>query len=151
MTTKHTRTLGAAAAIAALLASPILFSALSGGGTHGYFEAGRCLCGHDCFIHIRDDGYYQYSPGHGVPEHRSFAIRPHGGEWEILGLPHSEMFWSPLEGEDKVIARFQIRDGALFTAWGNSNNWTRHARVYNPYRIWIGKLKDKYRSLFSAP
>jgi len=60
-----------------------------------------------------------------------------------MGLPHSDMYWSPLEGEDRVIARLRIRDGALYESWGSSTNWTRRARVINPYRVWIAKLSDK--------
>jgi len=134
---------GAVITIGVILASPIVFTAVSPGGTGDYFEDGRCACGNDIFIRIEGDGYYRYSPGHGVPERRSFTIRRHDDEWEVMGLPHSDLYWSPLEGENKVIARLRFRDGALFESWGSSTNWTRHARVYNPYRIWIAKLLDK--------
>jgi hypothetical protein len=129
--------------VLALVLLPIALSAFSSRSPHIYYEGGRCACGHDTFIRVTKDGYFQYSPGHGVPEHRSFTIRPHDGEWEVLGLPHSDMYWSPLEGEDKVIARLRIHDGALYESWGGSTNWTRRARVINPYRVWFAKLTEK--------
>lgn len=143
MTTTRKWTIGTAITLGVVLVAPIVSTALSASGTSGYFEDGRCACGHDSFVRIKDGGYFQYSPGHGVPEHRSFTIRAHDGEWEVLGLPHSDAYWSPLEGEDRVIARLRFRDGALYESWGTSTNWTRHARVYNPYRIWIARLLDK--------
>jgi hypothetical protein len=135
--------IGAAITLGLILASPIVFTALSTRGTGGYFEDGRCACGNDIFVRIQGNGYYRYSPGHGMPESRSFTIRRHDDEWEVMGLPHSDLYWSPLEGENKVIGRLRFHDGALFESWGNGTNWTRHARIYNPYRIWIAKLFDR--------
>ena len=123
---------------------PLVLTVLPTGGAHVYYDDGRCVCGHDTFIRISSNGYFKYAPGHGVPERREFSVRPHGDEWEVLGLPHSAWSWSPLEGEDKVIARVRIRDGALYESWGSSTNWTRHARIHNPYRIWIAKLMEKF-------
>jgi hypothetical protein len=127
---------GLVAALAAFVA-PIAWSAF---GTHGYFYAGRCICGHDSFIRIQGDGYFKYSPGHGVPEQRAFTLRPRDGGWEALGLPHSDRYWSPLEGEDKVIGQLRLRDGALYESWGRSTNWDRFPRAYNIWRIWVAKL-----------
>ena len=62
------------------------------------------------------------------------------GELEVLGLPHSDLYRSPLEGEDKVIARLRFRDGALYESWGDTTNWTRLPRVYNIWRVWSAKL-----------
>ena len=117
--------------------SPIAWSAF---GTRGYFYAGRCICGHDSFIRIQGDGYFTYSPGHGVPEQRAFTVRPREVGWDVLGLPHSDMYWSPLEGKDKVIARLLLRDGALYESWGSSTNWQRLPKAYNIWRIWAAKL-----------
>jgi hypothetical protein len=94
--------------------APIAWSAF---GTRGYFYAGRCICGHDSFVRIQGDGYFTYSPGHGVPEDRAFRLRPREHRWDVLGLPHSDMYWSPLEGEDRVIARLRFRDGALLVRY----------------------------------
>ena len=127
---------GLGAALVVFVA-PIAWSAL---GTHGYFYAGRCICGHDSFVRIQGDGYFTYSPGHQVPEHRAFALRPREDGWEVLGLPHSQMYRSPLEGEDKVIAHVRFRDGALYETWGSSTNWTRLPKAYNVWRIWAAKL-----------
>jgi hypothetical protein len=134
---------GAVIMLGLVLISPIVFTALSGNSTHGYFEGGRCLCGHDSFIRIEGGGYFQYSPGHGVPERRSFNVRLHGEEWEVLGHPLSDTYGSALQGEGEVLARLRFREGALFEAWGSGTNWTRHARVYNPYRVWIAKWLNK--------
>jgi hypothetical protein len=127
---------GGGAAVAVVLA-PVAWSAL---GTGGYFYDGRCACGHDCYVRIQGDGYFSYSPGHEVPEHRKFTLRRSADGWDVMGLPHSDMYWSPLEGEDKVIARLRYRDGALYESWGGSTNWNRLPRAYNVWRIWAAKL-----------
>jgi hypothetical protein len=121
----------------AVFVTPIVWSAF---GTHGYFYAGRCICGHDSFVRIQGDGYFKYSPGHGVPEERAFTLRPRDGGWDVMGLPHSDLYWSPLEGENRVIARIQFRDSALNESWGSSTNWTRLPKVYNIWRVWWAKL-----------
>jgi hypothetical protein len=69
--------IGAAIVLGVVLVSSIVFTAVAAGGTRGYFEGGRCVCGHDIFIRVEGNGYFKYSPGHGVPEHRSFTVRPH--------------------------------------------------------------------------
>lgn len=120
-----------------IFVAPIAWSAFS---MHGYFYVGRCICGHDSFVRIQGDGYFKYSPGHGVPERRAFKLRPRDGGWEVLGLPHSDLYWSPLEGEDRVIARLRLGDGALYESWGTSTNWTRLPRAYNIWRVWWAKL-----------
>jgi len=130
---------GGAAILAAALA-PVVWSAH---GTSGYFFNGRCACGNDCYMRIQGDGYFSYSPGHGVPEYRKFTLRRTADGWDVMGLPHSDMYWSPLEGEDKVIGRLHLHDGALYESWGSSTNWTRLPRAYNVWRVWVAKLLKK--------
>ncbi len=121
----------------AVCVAPVSWSAF---GTRGYFCAGRCICGHDSFVRIKGDGYFKYSPGHGVPEERAFTLRSRDGGWDIMGLPHSDLYWSPLEGENRVIGRIWFRDSALYESWGSSTNSTRLPKVYNIWRIWWAKL-----------
>jgi hypothetical protein len=128
--------LGATFAVFVFVA-PIVWSA---SGKQGYFYSGRCLCGHDSFVRIQGDGYFNYSPGHGVPETRSFSLRPRDDGWDLFGRPHSDAYWSPLEGEDKVIAHIRFHDGALFESWDNGAHWRRLPRAYNVWRIWVAKL-----------
>jgi hypothetical protein len=127
---------GAVALLAATLA-PIAWSAL---GTRGYFYRGRCACGNDCYVRIQGDGYFSYSPGHEVPEHREFTLRRTADGLEVMGIPHSEMYWSPREGESEVIGHLRLRGGALYESWGNSTNWTRLPKAYNVWPIWMAKL-----------
>ena len=143
MTAKRKWMIGAAITLGVTLVSPIIYTAVSARGTGGYFDGGRCACGNDIFIRVEGDGYFKYSPGHGVPERRSFAVHWHNGVGDVMGLPHSDLYWSPMEGENKIIGRLRFRDGTLFESWGSSTNWTPRSRVYNPYRIWIAKLLDK--------
>src|SRR5438105_1891600 len=72
-----------------------------------------------------------------------FTLRRTPDGWDVMGLPHSDMYWSPLEGENRVIGRLQFRDGALYESWGSSNNWIRRPRAYNAWQIWAAKLLKK--------
>ena len=137
MTTPRKLVLVSLGAALIVFLAPVAWSAF---GTHGYFCDGRCICGNDVFVRIRGDGYFNYSPGHGVPEHRAFTLRAQGDGWEVMGLPHSDLYSSPLEGENKVIARIRFHDGALYESWGSSGNWTRLPKVYNIWRVWWAKL-----------
>ena len=130
---------GVVALLAAALA-PVAWSAL---GTGGYFYDGHCVGGNDCCVRIQGDGYLSYSPGHEVPEYRKFTLSRTADGWDVLGLPNSDMYWSPLEGENKVIGRLQFRVGALYESWGSSTNWTRLPRAFNVWRIWAAKLLKK--------
>ena len=131
------------AGVAALLAAALAPVAWSAFGTGGYFFNGRCVCGNDCYVRIQGDAYFSYSPGHEVPEYRKFTLRRTADGWDVLGLPHSDMYWSPLEGENKVIGHLRFRDGALYESWGSSTNWNRLPRAYNVWRIWAAKLLKK--------
>lgn len=103
--------------IAAIVAVVLIPVARSAPGTHGYFYQGRCACGHDCYVRIEGEDYLSYSPGHGVPEHRKFMLRRSGDGWDVNGLPHSDIYLSPLEGGDKVVGRIRYGDGALHESW----------------------------------
>jgi len=140
MTTRRTLVLASLGAVIVVLGAPVAWSAF---GTHGYFYDGRCTCGNDVFVRIQGDGYLKYSPGHGVPEHRAFTMRAQRDGWEIMGLPHSDAYSSPLEGADKVIARVRFHDGALYESWGSSTNWNRLPRVYNIWRVWWARLLNQ--------
>jgi hypothetical protein len=137
MTTLRKLVLASLGAALIVLGAPVAWSAF---GTHGYFYAGRCICGHDSFVRIHGDGYFKYSPGHGVPEERAFTLRPRDGGWDVMGVPHSDLYWSPSEGENRVIAHIRLRDNALYESWGSSDNWTRLPRVYNIWGVWWAKL-----------
>jgi len=52
------------------------------------------------------------------------------------------MWWSPTSTEEgTVVGRMRIQDGDLWTTFSGSTNWTRHARVYNYWPIWLAKLR----------
>jgi hypothetical protein len=128
------------AGVGVALAAALALGVWTARGTGGYFYNGRCACGNDCYVRIRGDGYYTYSPGHGVPERRKFTLRRTADGWDVLGLPHSDLYSSPLEGENKTIARIRLHDGALYESWGAGTNWARLPRAYNLWRIWAAKL-----------
>src|SRR6266508_2242932 len=44
--------------------------------------------------------------------------------------------------EGKVVGRLRLHDGALWEQWSGRTNWTRHARVYNPWPIWLARLRS---------
>jgi len=140
MTTRRKLLLASLGAAVVVLGAPVAWSAFS---THAYFRAGRCVCGNDAFVRIQGDGYFKYSPGHRVPEHRAFTLRAQGDGWELMGHSHSDLYTSPLEGENKVIARIRLRDGALYESWGTSTNWTRLPRVHNIWRVWWARLLEQ--------
>ena len=128
-----------AAIVITVLFAPIVYMALLSRSDCGYFADTRCICGHNCYIHIKSDGYHQYSPGHQVPEHRSFDLRRgQNGEWELLALAPPAGAWSPV-AEGDVVARIRFHDKAMYMAW-SGNNWERHARIYNPWPIWIAQV-----------
>ena len=129
--------------VIATIAVPVIWSAF---GANAYFYDGRCICGHDSFVRIAGNGYFSYSPGHGVPEHQKFKIGKIADGWAVLGLPHSDKYWSPLEGEDKVIAYLRLGGGALYDSWDGGKNWDRHPRVYNVWRVWAAKVSERFFS-----
>jgi hypothetical protein len=132
MKTRQALVVAALVAVLAIWLAPLAWSAI---GTHGYFYRGRCVCGNEVFVRIQGDGYFSYSPGHSVPEHRALKLRAREGGWEVLRLPNSDLYSFPMEREDKVAARVRFRDGTLYEAWGSSTNWTRLPRAYNIWRV----------------
>ena len=125
--------------------APIVWSM---SGSRGYFYEGRCFCGYDTFVRVQGDHYFKYSPGHGIPEHPAFTLRARDGGWDVLGLPHSDMYYSPLEGENKVIGHIRISEGVLYQSWDSSTNWQRHPRVYNVWRVWAAKFMDRAQETY---
>jgi len=120
--------------------APIGWIACSEHGIHGYFDGGPCVCGFPAFIHITDDGYFTYSPGHKTPERKEYKLRPHDGGWDILTLeprrlPPSHSHFADLEGEQ--VGRMRLRDGVLYQSMYDSREWRPVDRVYNVWRIWI--------------
>ncbi len=117
--------------------APLVWSAR---GTTGYFYDGRCACGHNCYVRIQGHAYLKYSPGHQVPEHRAFTLRPTADGWDLLGLPHSDTYWSPLEGEAKSSRTYDSVAETCTKHGGTALNQTRLTKVYNPWPIWAAKL-----------
>ena len=117
-----------------------------------YYEdrGARCLCGYEGLIQIKDDGYYRISPGHGVPASLAYKLRPDKDGWEMLSvrLPGEGTLWmSPASTpEGTVVGRMRFQGGDLWTADIGSTNWTRHARVYNLWRIWGPEWNARPRS-----
>lgn len=123
----------AAVAVGTLLAvflAPIVWSAF---GIQGYYDGGFCNCGYPIYIHMRGDGYYQYSPGHGQPEQLVFTLRQRDNEWVAL------------KGDGNVLVRYRIESGALCESFSRTGaaNWTRHARVYNVWRVLVPQLLSR--------
>jgi hypothetical protein len=123
---------------------PFVFTLCRTSGLNVYYEdERRCVCGHITLYRLTKDGIYSYSPGHGVPESLRFKIRAHDAQWDIMGLPHSDVYASPLDGENRVIGHLKVSNGSLYQSWGSSTNWARYPRVLNPYRVWYCKLVDQ--------
>ena len=137
MSTRRKLIVATFGAVLAVFLAPTAWSMF---GTHGYFCEGRCVCGHEVFVRIKRDGYFSYSPGHEVPEHRDFTLRRTSDGRDVMGSPHSDWYWSPLEGENKVVARLRYRDGALYESRGGTTNWNRLPRAHNVWSIWVAKL-----------
>jgi hypothetical protein len=139
MSTSRKIAIAAAGTLLVIFLAPIAWSAF---GTRGYFDGGRCTCGNPIFNRIGDDGYFSYSPGHGVPEHRTFAARRNDTGWDLLELPAPGGFASVI-AEGSVVARVRLEGSALYESWGSQTNWTRHSRVYDVWRVWIPELLSR--------
>ncbi len=130
---------------ATVLLSPIFFQAVFTSAMRGYFEDSRCACGYDSFIHVRSGGYFDETPLHGMGERQGFTLRRAGEEWELLTLPpptnSAFIVFGPPAGE--VAGRVRIQGGDLYLAFAGRTNWTRHARIYNPWRIWLARLQAR--------
>ena len=128
---------GAAVGLVIIPLLPMIDAILSRGSLRGYYEDGRCACGHDSYVHIEGDRYWQYSPGHGMPEQHLFNVRPCDDGWELIAVYAPDRVWSPVQ-ESQVTPRLRIQNGDLYESWAGTN-WTRHARVYNPWPVWFAK------------
>jgi hypothetical protein len=128
-------------AVAVVFLAPILFALLSASGMRGYFEDGRCACGYASFIHITSDDYFVDAPLHGMPEDRVYLLHQRGDEWDAEALPSPAIADNfTAMAANTLTPRFRVEGGDLYTSWSGSN-WTRHARVYNPWRIWLARLR----------
>jgi hypothetical protein len=91
------------------------------------------------YIHVKGDGYFQFAPGHNMPEHLCYKLRQHADEWEAVALGSPDGLWSSKK-EGDVVMRLLLKDGALYESWSGSTNWTLHARIYFPLHVWTAKL-----------
>jgi hypothetical protein len=157
----------AVVAMLAIVLLPPVLSSVNG----GWFYAYRCACGHPVYVHVKGDGLFGYSPGHGVPEHRDANLRRRAdGGWDVLAIASDNgneiygiMSDAPKAGS--VCSRMRIRGGTLYEeslrVSSNSpriylspgkpqdqpaarqTNETRYSRVYNPWPIWIAQLRNE--------
>ena len=128
----------------ALFLLPVLFTALSVHGPQGYFDGGRCACGHRIYIRLADDGYWTYSPGHEVSEHRSYALRPNTNGWDLIRVSdpkYDEVYFQM--APTGLVGVAWIDKGELCEKWGNNARVMRFTRVYNPWPIWWAKLLEE--------
>jgi hypothetical protein len=158
----------AVVAVLAIVLLPPVLSSVNG----GWFYAYRCACGHPVYVHVKGDGLFGYSPGHGVPEHRNANLRRRAdGGWDVLALaPDSGSgmvaIISDAPKAGSVCSRMRIRGGTLYEESfrdGSSaprvylspnepldlpavrqTNETRYSRVYNPWPIWLAQLREKW-------
>ena len=100
-------------AVAAVILPLAIFAVSLHRGVDAWFDNGDCICGHHSYIHLRADGYFKYSPGHGVPETRDFGLRPNGRDWDAVALRSPDWYFSPPK-EGEVVARLRIQDGVLY-------------------------------------
>ncbi len=143
MTTTHRILLGVASLAAAAFLLPIAFPALWSYGGTGYFDRGRCACGHPIYVRLVDDGCYDYSPGHGVPEHRAFTVRPNGKDWDMYKFPDPDLGYFSQIGETGLVAHVWIEKGQLCERWSGRAPVVRYSRVYNPWPIWCAKILNE--------
>jgi hypothetical protein len=128
--------------VAMIVLTPILLQFLSTGAMRGYFEDGRCACNYESFIHLRGDGYFDEAPLHGMGEQQLFTLHRRSEEWELRSLPSAANSSFAVFAQD-VTVRARIQSGDLYLAYAGRTNWTRHARVYNPWRIWLARLEAR--------
>jgi len=127
--------------VAVVVLVPIVFALLSVGAMRGYFEDGRCACGYDSFIHLQAGGYFIDTPRHGMPERRVWMLQRQGGEWVAEAVPSPPMTDNfAAIPPSQATPKLRLEGGDLYTSWSGTN-WTRHPRVYNPWRIWLTRLR----------
>jgi hypothetical protein len=135
--------------------APIVSTSFSRGPS-GYFYEGRCMCGHEIFIHLKGDGYFSYSPGHGAPEHRIFTLKPVNGpdisEWEASSDESTFGNTWTLPGEQRPTMHIRIENGALVQYYPrneySAGYKARLPRVHNVWRIWFPQLCERLKFLF---
>ena len=101
-----------------------------------YYGDGVCGCGYPWLEEVREDGFYDYNPGHGS---RSllFLVTPHAECWELTASRTGRKI------------ELRIVDGRV--VWVDPATGAREPmrRVRNPWRIWyyqfIGDGKDLRR------
>jgi hypothetical protein len=120
---------------------PILFSLASAQGRNGYFDGGRCVCGNPIYIRLSADGYWTYSPGHDVSEHRSFMLQPNTNGWDLIRVnnPRYDEIYIQT-APTGLVARAWMEKGELCETWGTNPRVVRFPRVWNPWPIWWAKL-----------
>jgi hypothetical protein len=126
-------------AVCSLLVFSAVYAAVTRRNIGGWFEHGRCICGHTVYVHLHGDGYFTYAPGHGVPEHRDYNIRHNGSDFDVVALRPPDWAFSPTP-EGKIVARLRVKNGAVYECWSSTTNWTCLKPVPAPFRIWLAKL-----------
>jgi len=141
MTATSKLLLAAASLATVVFLLPVALAVLSPHGTACYFDGGRCACGHRIYLRLVGDGFYDYSPGHGVPEYRKFTLRPNTNGWDVIRVndPRYDEVYSQLSPTG-VVAQAWIDKGELCERWSTSSRVLHYARIYNPWPIWLGKL-----------
>jgi hypothetical protein len=139
--TKTKRLLVSTSLAVAVFLLPVLFTAVPDPGRTGYFDGGRCACGHPIYIRVSNDGYWTYSPGHDVSEHRSYALRPNTNGWDIIRVsdPRYDEVYIQM-APTGVVGQAWIEKAELCERWGASQRVMRFSRIYNPWPIWWAKL-----------
>jgi hypothetical protein len=120
-----------------VLVAPVAWSAF---GTHGIFVAVVVLVAMMCSCGFSATATSSIHPVTACQSIGPSQFAPVGDEWEVMGLPLSDLYSSPLEGQGRVVARIRFRDGALYESWGGTTNWTYLPKVHNIWRVWWEKL-----------
>jgi hypothetical protein len=141
MTTTSKLLLAATGFAAAVVLLPVALAVLSPRSTACYFDGGRCACGHRIYLRLAGEGYYDYSPGHGVQEYRKFTLRPNTNGWDVIRVndPRYDEVYSQL-APTGLVAQAWIDKGELCERWGTSSRVLRYSRIYDPWPIWWAKL-----------
>jgi hypothetical protein len=121
--------------------APIIWSAMA---THGYYENGRCLCGFSGCLYFNDNTLYQSTPEHGYPDRPLYSLRPVADGWEATRIvppsnPMVFMEFNSTSGAGKP-GHLRLQGGDLYESWQGGTTWTRHARIYNVWSVWLTPL-----------
>jgi hypothetical protein len=138
-TARRILTVALGALVLGILA-PIVYQALSAGQMRGYFENSWRPSSSRSFILIKDDGCYAETPQQGMVELIG-PLRREGDAWLLQPRPPEALFSViPHEYDARCL---RIQDGDLYEALAGTTNWTRHARVYNPWRVWLARRRSE--------